>query len=277
VTKPPPFERQGVSEDDLIDFTPELRAEAVALSKVYRFGPLFTPPALSTWPAPLATLMLPSDVGGANWPGGALDPSTSIFYVFSMTQVAPLGLVPPKPGSTDMRYVQGRAADPNPPAAADGAPRRSLEGQPGGPLFVRGLPLIKPPYGRITAIDLNRGEIVWQIAHGETADNVRNHAALKGLSIPRTGRTGRIGVLVTKSLVIAGDGGFFTTPSGVRGAMLRAYEKSTGTEVGSVYLPAPQTGSPSTYLLNGRQYIVLSVSGSGYSGEVIAFRLPSGR
>ena len=272
VTKPPAFERQGVTEDDLIDFTPALRAEALEIAKRYRLGPLFTPPALSTWPAPLATLMLPSDVGGANWPGGALDPATNIVYIFSMTQVAPLGLVPAAPGTSDVRFVQGRA--PNPEAAGANA-GRIPEGEPGGPLFVQGLPLIKPPYGRITAIDLDQGDIVWQVAHGETADNVGNHPALKGISIPRTGRTGRIGVLVTRTLVIAGDGGFFTTPSGRRGAMLRAYDKASGREVGSVYLPAPQTGSPSTYLINGRQYIVLSVSGAGYSGEVIAFRLPS--
>jgi quinoprotein glucose dehydrogenase len=121
---------------------------------------------------------------------------------------------------------------------------------------------------------LNKGDMVWQIAHGETPDNIRNHPALKGVNIPRTGRIGRIGVLATKSLVIAGEGGFFTTPSGQRGAMLRAYDKATGQEVGSVYMPAPQTGSPMTYMLNGRQYLVVSISGGNYSGELLAFRLP---
>ena len=139
---------------------------------------------------------------------------------------------------------------------------------------MQGLPLIKPPYGRITAIDLNKGEIVWQIAHGETPDNIRNHPALKGLDIPRTGRQGRIGVLATKSLVIAGEGGFFTPPTGPRGAMLRAYDKATGVELGAVYMPAPQTGSPMTYMLNGKQYIVVPISGNGYSGELLAFKLP---
>ena len=116
---------------------------------------------------------------------------------------------------------------------------------------------------------------MWQIPHGETPDNVRNHPALAGLSIPRTGRLGRIGTLVTKSLVIAGEGGIFTTPSGTRGAMLRAYDKSTGAEVGAVYMPAPQTGSPMTYMLDGRQYIVIAISGAGYSGELLAFSLPA--
>src|SRR5581483_1878162 len=136
------------------------------------------------------------------------------------------------------------------------------------------LPLVKPPYGPITAIDLNKGDIVWQVAHGETPDEIRNHPALKGVTIPRTGRVGRIGTLVTKSLVIAGEGGFFTTPDGKRGAMLRAYDKATGREVGSVFMPAPSTGSPMTYMLNGRQYIVVPISGGTYSGEFVAFRLP---
>jgi len=141
-------------------------------------------------------------------------------------------------------------------------------------LTVEGLPLLKPPYGRITAINLDRGEIVWQIAHGETPDNVRNSPALKGLTIPRTGRSGIIGVLTTKTLVIAGEAGFFTTPSGAKGAMLRAYDKATGNEVGAVYMPAPQSGSPMTYMLNGQQYIVVAISGNNYPGELVAFRLP---
>jgi quinoprotein glucose dehydrogenase len=140
-------------------------------------------------------------------------------------------------------------------------------------LTVRGLPLVKPPYGRITAIDLDKGEIAWQVAHGETPDNIRNSPALKGLAIPRTGRAGIIGTLVTKTLVIAGESGYSTTPAGVRGAMLRAYDKATGREVGAVYMPAPQSGSPMTYMLNGRQYIVVAISGGNYSGELMAFRL----
>jgi quinoprotein glucose dehydrogenase len=136
------------------------------------------------------------------------------------------------------------------------------------------LPLGKPPYGRISAIDLNKGEMLWQIAHGETPDNIRNHPALKGLNIPRTGRPGLIGTLATKTLVIAGEGGYFTLPSGARGAMLRAYDKATGKEVGTVYMPAPQSGSPMTYMLNGKQYIVIAISGGNYSGELLAFRLP---
>jgi quinoprotein glucose dehydrogenase len=178
-----------------------------------------------------------------------------------------------------MRFVGGQPRDPSVAAARGGGGRGAAPGGDGmegggGDPTVRGLPLIKPPYGRLTAIDLNKGELVWQIAHGETPDNIRNHPALEGLTIPRTGRQGRIGVLVTKTLVIAGEGGFFTTPSGQRGAMLRAYNKATGDEAGSVFMPAPQTGSPMTYMLNGQQYLVVAISGSGYSGELIAFRLP---
>jgi quinoprotein glucose dehydrogenase len=139
---------------------------------------------------------------------------------------------------------------------------------------VQGLPLIKPPYGRITAIDLNKGDITWQVAHGDTPDNIKNHPALKGIEIPRTGRPGRIGVLVTKNLLIAGEGGFATTPNGQRGAMLRAYDKATGQDVGAVYMPAPQTGSPMTYFYNNKQYIVVAVSGAAYTGELLAFKLP---
>ena len=148
-------------------------------------------------------------------------------------------------------------------------------------LSVQGIPIVKPPYGRITAIDLNKGDIAWQIAHGETPDAVRNHPVLKSMNIPRTGRpggaggsSGGIGILTTKTLVIAGEGGSFTTPGGQRGAMLRAYEKATGKEVGEVYMPGAQTGSPMTYMLNGRQFIVLGVSGAVLPGELIAYALP---
>ena len=273
VTKPPAFDRQGITLDDLIDFTPELRAEAVELVSRYKLGPLFTPPVVSRWEGPLATLMVPSSTGGANWQGGSLDPETNLLYIYSSTAVTGLGLVAPDGQRSDMRYVRGTASNPEGPPSV---PPRA--GAPGGqaapPLRVQGLPLVKPPYGRITAIDLNKGELVWQIVHGETPDNIRNHPALKGLTIPKTGRRGRIGTLVTRSLVIAGEGGFFTTPSGERGAMLRAYDKATGQEVGSVYMPAPQTGSPMTYMLNGRQHLVVAISGGNYSGELVAFTLP---
>ena len=270
VTKPPPFDRQGVSLDDLIDFTPALRAEAEKVVANYKIGPIFTPPVVSTWPRPLGTLMLPSLTGGTNWQGGALDSATNVMYIFSNTAINPVGLVMTE---NDFGMGNGRATDPSAPSPArrDGG---GGGGEGGGGLAVQGLPLVKPPYGRITALDLNKGELVWQVAHGETPDNIKNHPALKGLNIPRTGRQGRIGVLVTKTLVIAGEGGLFTAPNGQRGAMLRAYDKATGKEVGAVYMPAPQTGSPMTYMLNGTQYITVAISGPGYSGEMLTFKLP---
>ena len=273
-TKPPAFDRQGVSLDDLIDFTPELKAEAVKFASNYKIGPIFTPPVVSKWDGPLATLILPAATGGANWQGGSFDPETRIMYVFSVTAASALGLVPPdERRKSDMNFITGQAPDPSKGGSATG-PNVGAGGESSNGLFVQGLPLIKPPYGRITAIDLNKGDIVWQIAHGETPDSVRNHPALKGLTIPRTGRPGRIGTLVTKSLVIAGEGGFFTLPDGRRGAMLRAYDKATGKDAGAVYMPAPQTGSPMTYMLNGKQYIVLAIGGGTYSSELVAFALP---
>jgi len=190
-------------------------------------------------------------------------------------------LVPPAdPTLSDMEYVQGDARSgarrTGGAGSAMGGGRTgpaASGGEGGASLTVQGLPLGKAPYGRISAIDLNKGEILWQIAHGETPDNVRNHPALQGLNIPRTGRPGTIGTLVTKTLVVAGEGGAFTTPFG-RGAMLRAYDKATGKEVGAVYMPAPQSGSPMTYMLDGKQYIVLAISGGAYSAELLAFRLP---
>jgi quinoprotein glucose dehydrogenase len=282
-TKPPAYDNQGMSVDSLIDFTPELRAEAIKLISKYKIGPIFTPPVVSKVDGPLATLVSPGAQGGTNWPGGSYDPETHTLYVFSQSAFAVLGLVPPPgPQFSDMDYIQGiagvvprerRAMG----AAPSPAPPRGPSGEfafAGPRLTVQGLPLLKPPYGRITAIDLDKGEFRWQIAHGETPDNVRNSPALKGLTIPRTGRPGLLGELVTKTLVIAGEAGYFTTPEGVRGAMLRAYDKATGKEVGSVYMPAPQSGTPMTYMLGGQQYIVVSISGGNYTGELVAFRLP---
>jgi len=281
-TKPPAYDRQGFLSDYLIDFTPELRAEALKVVSRYKIGPIFTPPVVSKVEGPLATLALATASGGTNWAGGSYDPETHTVYVFSQANISTLGLVPGDPKMSDMAYIQGMAttgprttAGAGANAGAEGAPAPAAAAEAGGGgLSVQGLPLIKPPYGRISAIDLNKGEILWQIAHGETPDNIRNHPALKGLDIPRTGRPGIIGTVVTKTLVIAGEGGVFTTPSGRRGAMLRAYDKATGKEAGAVYMPTQQSGSPMTYMLNGKQYIVVAIGGQGYSAELLAFKLP---
>jgi quinoprotein glucose dehydrogenase len=141
-------------------------------------------------------------------------------------------------------------------------------------LNIKGLPLGKPPYGRITAIDLDKGEIRWQIAHGETPDNIKENPALKGVDFPRTGQGGMAATLVTKTLLISGEPRPTMTSTGRRGAMLRAYDKATGKDAGAVYMPAPEGGAAMTYMLRGKQYIVIAVGGGSYSGELLAFRLP---
>ena len=314
-TKPPRYDGLGLSIDDLIDYTPELRAEAVKAVERYRLGPMFTPPSVSRAEGPIATLTMGAQAAASNWPGGSYDPETHTVFIASQTSIATLGLMPAPPGTSDMPYFQGTvltgarltggsgagagagapAAAPGrgapPPAAAGpaagrGAPpagrgtpaagRGGEGGGGGGGLNVRGLPLVKPPYSRITAIDLDRGEFRWVVPFGATPDNIRNHAALKGLNLGPLGRPGNnVGTLVTKALLIAGEGNFGPTPSGQRGAMLRAFDKTTGKEVGALHMPAPQSGSPMTYMLNSRQYLVIAISGAGYSGELVAFRLPS--
>ena len=263
-SRPAAYARNGVSLDDLIDFTPELKAAGAAIASRFKLGPIFTPPVVSKPEGPLATLALGPTNGGTNWAGGSYDPETHVLYV-AASNASPsiLGLVQPSKDKSDMDWLAGLA-----PQAGGG--------RSGGSLNVQGLSLFKPPYGTISAIDLDKGDIVWQIAHGETPDAVRNHEALKGLNIPRTGQAGfLVGTLVTKTLVIAGDPQVTTLPTRPRGAMLRAYDKATGAEVGAVLLPAPPSGSLMSYAVNGRQYIVIPVSGGPYSGEYIALRLPA--
>jgi quinoprotein glucose dehydrogenase len=303
--RPPAYDHQGVTIENLIDFTPALRAEAIKLVSRYKTGPLFTPAVVSRAEGPIAAFR---SSGGTNWPGGSYDPETHMAYVPSYTSLVPMALLPPPNREfSDANYVMGTvlngvryvsgpgenagadapqpARGGPPPAAGAGrgagpgaAPAQTAPvGEGGGGLNPQGLPLLKPPYGRLTAINLDRGEIVWQVAHGETPDSVRNNPALKGLNIPRTGQSGAVGALVTKTLVIVGEPQATALPGragGARGAMLRAYDKATGREAGAVYMPAQQSGTPMTYMLNGRQYVIVAVSGGNYSGEYLAFRLP---
>jgi quinoprotein glucose dehydrogenase len=260
-TRPPPVERQGFLPEYVIDFTPELKAEALRLIERFKIGPLYTPPIVRGENGKAGLLFIPN---GPNWPGGSFDPETGILYIYSHTLVRILSMVN-DPKRSDMNFISDGGA--------------SEEGA--GALSVQGLPLVKPPYGRISAVDLNRGEIVWQVAHGETPDLVKHHPALKGLDVPRTGRpggaggsSGGIGTLVTRTLLISGEGGTVRMPDGSRGAMLRAYDKRTGAEVGAVAMPGAQTGSPMTYMLDGRQYLVVAASSSVLPGELVAYRLP---
>ena len=279
-TRPAPFDRQGVTESDLMDLTPELKAEALEVVKRYKMGPIFTPPVASSLDGPLGTLQLPAEVGGANWPGGSMDPESNYLYIHSHTAVFVNALVPGNAAQTDMAYVAGQARATGPGPRAGGAGAVAGRGAPAGGrgrggATVQGLPLIKPPYDRITAYDMNTGDIVWQKAHSSTPDDIRNHPALQGLNLPRLGQPGRtfIGVLTTKNLVVAGEGGVHTNDAGRRVALLRAYDKRTGDDVGAVEMPAKQTGSPMSYQINGKQYIALAVSGND-GAELIAYALP---
>jgi quinoprotein glucose dehydrogenase len=286
-TKPPAYARQSVSENDLIDFTPELHAQALEISKKYKLGPMFLPAVVSKVGGPIAALTIGTTGGGTNWPGAGYDPETHIVYApASNAGLAPLGLVEPPNGFSDIRYVAGTAGQPfvereGPGfgSAADAPQRRpaapaAAPTAGGNPLQLQGVSILKPPYGLLSAIDLDKGELKWQVPHGDTPDAVRNHPALKGLNIPKTGQTGAVGLVVTKTLVIMGDPQATTTPEHPRGAMLRAYDKATGQQVGAVWMPAPQSGSPMTYMVDGRQYIIVAVSGGNYSGEYIAFSVP---
>src|SRR3989442_9845 len=306
-TKPPAYARQTVTVDDLIDFTPAMRAQALQVVESFKMGPIFNPPALSKIGGPLAALTLGTTGGGTNWPGAGYDPDTHIVYAqASNSQIVPIGLTEPPEGFSDLKYVLGTAGQPfrvsegpgygsaadfPPPqrgrAPAAGAATGNRGPAPAAPAAaqaegggvrttVQGLSLVKPPYGVLSAINLDKGELMWQVPHGDTPDAVRNHPALKGLNIPRTGQGGSVGLMVPRTLVILGDPQVTTTPQHPRGAMLRAYDKATGKEVGAVLMPAPQSGSPMTYSVNGKQYIVVAVSGGAYSGEYIAYRFPSG-
>jgi glucose dehydrogenase len=242
-TRPLPFDRQGVSEKDLIDFTPELHAEALTAVKPYKLGELFTPPAISSDEL-RGVLTTPSPVGGGNWEGGAFDPETGVIYVASMTQATNLSLVP---AGSDVGLYSG---DNN------RAPT------------VRGLPILKPPYGRITAIDLNTGEHVWMKANGATPGYIRNNPALAGLSIPPTGKPTRAGLLATKTLLFAGEG--------VGGdPLLHILDKATGATIADIALPGAQSGMPMSYVWKGRQYVAMSVSDGVAPSQIVALALPN--
>ena len=257
-TKPPPVDEIDLGPEDLVDYTPELLVQAEEIFSRYTIGWLYDPPTEAIAGGSLGTLQMPSSTGGVNWPGGSADPETGFFYIYTKTQVGALGLVN-DPDRSDMDFIRGR---PDGVSASDAATN------------IQGFPMIKPPWGRITGINMNTGDIAWQIPHGEAPDNIRNHELLGGMDIGRTGWPGRVGVLVTKTVVVAGESALYTTETGEVGAMLRAYDKASGAEVGAVYMRAPQSGSPMTYQVKDQQYIVVATSGGGLSGELLAYRLP---
>ena len=256
-SKPPAFDRQGLTLDDLIDFTPELRAEAVAIVNRYVTGPMFTPPSVA---GPLdedkkGTIQLPGSIGGADWTGAAFDPETAVLYVPSMTNPFVANLLPGNPEATNLRY---RAST-----------RELIQGP-------RGLPLTKPPYGRVTAIDLNRGEHRWMVANG---DGPRDHPLLKPLNLPPLGQSVRAAPLATRTLLFVSEGDQVNTrtPPGGGGRKLRAFDKATGAVIWETALPAGTTGTLMTYMHQGRQYLVVAIGGQTHSPEFIAFALPGAR
>jgi quinoprotein glucose dehydrogenase len=291
-SKPAPYALNGVTKDQLIDFTPALHQKALDLIKDYVIGPVYTPPALSKEGGPLGTLSMGPATGGTNWPGGSFNPENHTVYVYACNACyGSFGMVTPPQGFTDLPYVEGQAGQPvtmiyaaGANQGADAVAERSKQPIDAPPprnnfheLSVDGLPLMKPPYSTISAINLDTGQIEWQVPAGDTPDYIRRNPALKGVNLPaRTGSSVfTIGTLVTKSLVIAGDAAVTTTPEHPRGAMLRAYDQKSGKEVGGVLMPAPQSGSPMSYMVDGRQYIIVAVSGGNHSGEYICYTLPS--
>lgn len=258
-TRPTPFDRQGTTEDDLINFTPALRAEAVEILKKYDFGPLFTPPSFR------GAVSLPGAQGGASWAGAAFDPETNTLYVPSITRPTVMTL-----------YEKDNARFKGVSPTTDGfsGSRVALVGP-------QGLPLFKPPFGRITAIDLNSGNHRWVVASGE---GPRGHPALRDMKLTALGWPLRTFVLVTRALLFAAQegpvgaerrvNGRVEADHTIRDAKLRAYDKQTGAELAEFDLPSNATGSPMTYFANGKQFIVVAIGGSNLPAELIAFSLP---
>jgi quinoprotein glucose dehydrogenase len=248
-TRPAPFDRQGFDESDLIDWTPEIRALAFEAIEGFRLSPsVYSPPSLvEAGDGTRGTLGLPSATGGANWEGAAIDPETGIIYVPSRTALAVLTL--DKDENSDIDFSQSYGVR---------VPR------------VQGLEIVKPPYGRITAIDMNSGDHVWMIANADTPERLTNHILLRDVDLPRTGVPTRPGIFVTKTLLFVGEG------TGGPGAspIFRAVDKETGDIVAEIDLPNNQSGLPFTYEHDGKQYVSMFVSGGGQPAQLVAYALP---
>ncbi|MEZ4421980.1 MAG: pyrroloquinoline quinone-dependent dehydrogenase [Gemmatimonadota bacterium] len=253
-TRPAPFDLQGITRDDLIDFTPELRAEAERILDGFVWGEMFTPPSVrdDRPGGTQGTLLMPGWVGGANWNGAAVDPETGVLYVPSVTSPNVTALVAPDPDSSDFAYVRG-------------LPREVPMPQ--------GLPLLKPPYGRITAIDLDTGEHLWMKANGP---GPRDHPLLRDLDVPWLGQRGRPAPLLTKTLLFLGEGSkdALSVLPIAGGRAFRAWDKRTGEVVWETELAAGTSGAPMTYLADGKQYIVVPIGDHETRGQFVALRLP---
>jgi len=256
-TKPLPFDRHGITEDDLIDFTDELKAEALEIAEPYILGEIYTPPSIRGEDATdtKGTLQLPGSVGGAEWGGAGFDPETGMLYIPSVTGAFAADLTPGNPDRMNVRFTRGTRAFPDGP---------------------RGLPLTKPPYGRITAIDMNTGEHVWMVPNG---NGPRNHPAIEHLNLPPLGQPGRAMTLLTKSLLFVSEGDpiMVRTPPGAgedAGKAFRAYNKDSGAVIWETIFPAGTNGSPITYMHDGKQYIVMPIGSLTHPGEWVALALP---
>ena len=299
-SNPPPYSRTFVAENDLIDFTPQLRARALENLKKFRWEQIpFVPPLGPNDPR-LGAINIGNTGGGVNWPGSGFDPETATFYTQANNTNVSIakyyeeefeqvradrqmqnGKYIGKPRwEADPDYgrfgtSQPGAAPPPPGARPAAEANPGLSGRQALVEGLDGLTIVKPPYGVIAAIDLNAGgKLLFQVPHGDTPDNVRNHPLLRGMNIPKTGQGASVGIMVTKTVAVAGDPQITAPPGRGRGAMLRAYDKRNGTQVGEVLMPAAITGSPMTYSVGGRQYIIVAVSGGNYTGEYIAYALP---
>jgi len=289
-TRPPPFDRQGLTEDDLIDFTPALRAEALAVAKQYVIGPMFTPPStvIDGPNGKKGTIVVPGTWGAGNWNTPSFDPESGIFYAASITIPYINDLEKPADPKATMPYALKQAGPPPPtqPAGNNGAvqgafgptspaqeARSDRMQRSHEPTLASGLPITKPPYGRITALDLNRGTLLWMVPNG---DGPRNHPLLKDLNLPPLGTAGRAAPLITKTLLFIGEGSDAIpgVPAGAYGNKFRAYDKATGKVVWEMELPAGTTGGPMTYSAQGKQYLVVTIGGKNSPPEWVALGLP---
>jgi glucose dehydrogenase len=253
-TRPAPFDLHGLTSNDLIDFTPQLRAEAIEIAKRYVIGPIFTPPSIKSDSGTRGTLQMPGATGGAEWGGAPFDPETKIMYVPSITGTFAADLLPGDPAKTNLRYTRGS--------------RDLVEGP-------QGLPITRPPYGRITAINMNTGDHLWMVPNG---DGPREHPALKGLNLPPLGQPSRDMPLLTRTLFFLGQGDvlMIRTPPmwGKFGNELRAYDKASGQLVWKSELPAGATGALMTYMHAGKQFILMPIGSRTHAAEFVAFSLP---
>ncbi len=263
-SKPAPFDTQGALEENLIDFTPQLRAEALEIFNRYVTGPLYTPPSIrdESPGGKLGTIQLPGSQGGADLQGAAFDPATGMLYIPSITAPFVADIEAGDPEQTDLRYIKGA--------------RRWLAGP-------RGLPLFKPPYGRVTAIDMNTGEHKWMVPNGVgPVDN----PAIAHLGIEKLGVPGRPSPLLTGSLLFLGEGLTNQRPGGripidmpveiatnSGGPMFRAYHKDSGDVLWETELEAGTSGAPVSYLANGKQFIVVAIGDREYTPELLGFAL----